>query len=92
MTSGDRPTVVFVLPDARRLGFQLRMNRGGTYLEQVRQAVAILEEAHEGDVPDAPAPRSNDRGEPCRRDRDYDAPPGKAQHDPAGTGNVVALG
>lgn len=85
MTASHRPTVVFVLPDARRVGYQLRMNLGGTYLGQVRQAVAILDEAHDGGVPDLPTLRSRDPGEPCHPARGDDASgrgparPGKAR-------------
>ncbi len=48
-----RTLVVFALPDARRLGFQLRMQMGGAYLDQVRLAVTILEERAAADAADA---------------------------------------
>lgn len=47
--------------------YQLRMNHGGTYLEQVRQAVAILEEAHDGEATDSPTRTGGTADDTVRR-------------------------
>ena len=44
MMSDSRGVVLFVLSDAARIGYQLRMNIGGLYLDQLRLAAAMLAE------------------------------------------------
>ena len=50
MTTEAALLVTVVLPDARRLGLQLRMNHGGAYLNLVRRAVTVLQERSETDT------------------------------------------